>query len=196
MNDSGKKLKTEIEKRTRETAKLIEVETKKLAVGEMVLERLETILDLLNAAGFKIVKVTTQRPASAPLPANTVVVQGSAAPMEQAEMATVKNPCCVCGQESVFGEPMPDGTQKTYCRPHGAARQREKAEEDVAASMFKGGTSTNFQRPKPPPGPPPQRTIIQAPPPPPMQGQSDPLKGPFPNNGAALEPPHNPVLDD
>jgi hypothetical protein len=193
--ENGKKLRAEIEKRTRETSKLIEIETKKLAVGEMVLERLETILDLLNAAGFKIVSVTTQSPApTPPLPANTVVVQAGQIPQPAA--APVKNPCCRCGKEAAFDEPMPDGTRKFYCRPHGIERSREKQEEAASASLFQGQTFTNFQRPVNPAAATAQKTIYQhppvPPPPPPGQSAADLLKGPVANG----EPPHNSVLDE
>jgi len=199
---NGKKLKAEIEKRTRDTSRLIEIETKKLAVGEMVLERLETILDLLNAAGFKVVRVTTQSPtvaaqpvaAQPSIPPHVVVVQDRAAPAPP--LAAVQRPCTVCGQEAAFSEPMGDGTQKLYCRPHGQARMREKQEEAVANDLFHGQTGTMFVRPPNPNAATPQKTIIQSapapPPPPPGQSAADMLKGPF-NNG---EPPHNPVLDE
>jgi|SRR5215467_424372 len=203
METNGKKLKAEIEKRTRDTSRLIEIETKKLAVGEMVLERLETILDLLNAAGFKVVKVTTQSPTvaaqpvaaqSSQIPPNTVVVQDRAAPAPP--LTAVQRPCAVCGQEAAFSEPMGNGTLKLYCRAHGQARMREKQEEAVANDLFHGNTGTNFQRPQNPNAAKAQKTIIQAPPapppPPPGQSAADLLKGPF-NNG---EPPHNPVLDE
>lgn len=184
------KLKNEIERRTRDTAKLIEIETQKLAVGEMVLERLDTILDLLHAAGFKALavhKAAPQLPQATP-PPNTVVVQASALPPEPPKQ--IKNPCAICGQEAAFDEPMPDGTKKYYCRPHGQARMREKA-EDAETTALMGSTGTMFARPQNPNAKPAQKIIIQAPP--------DPLKGPFPNNGlpaAAGPPPTNNVLDD
>ena len=180
----AKKLKSEIERRTRDTARLIEIETQKLAVGEMVVERLDTILDLLRAAGFKVVSVSTHKsaPPQTALPPNTVVV--SAAPPEPAQ---VKNPCNICGQEAAYDEPMPDGSKKYYCRPHGQARMREKA-EDAQTTAVMGSTGTMFARPKNPNAPPPQKTIIQADAAPP-----DLLKGPFPNGA---QPPPNNVLDD
>lgn len=190
----AKNLKTEIERRTRDTAKLIEIETQKLAVGEMILERMDSMLDLLRAAGFKL---PAQRAVAAPLPQqappNTVIVQAGALPPEQPP-APIKNPCSVCGQEAQFSEPMPDGTKKFFCRPHGQARAREKAEEAQTANMF-GSTGTMYTRPKPT-GPPAQKMIIQAdpsPPPPP----NDPLKGPFPSERSlGGPPPPNPVLDE
>jgi hypothetical protein len=189
----GKKLRSEIERRTRDTAKIIELETQKLAVGEMVLERLDAILDLLRAAGFKVVSVTVGKPA--PPPPHTVVVQASALPPEEPKQ--IKNPCAACGQEAAFDEPMPDGTKKYYCRPHGQARMKEKAEEQQTAALM-GSTGTMFQRPKQA-APPAQKVIIQTPPSP--QPQPDPLKGPFPTNGPSAgrdtgPPPPNNVLDD
>lgn len=190
-----KNLKSEIERRTRDTARLIEIETKKLAVGEMVLERLDSILDLLRAAGFKVVAVTVAK--SAPVqaaPPNTVVVQASAMPPEEKQ---IKNPCAVCGQEAAFDEPMPDGTKKYYCKPHGQARMREKAEEQQTAALM-GSTGTMFQRPRQA-APPAQKVIIQTPSSP--QPPPDLLKGQFtangPSAGRALgPPPPNAVLDD
>jgi hypothetical protein len=186
---TGKNLKNEIERRTRDTAKLIEIETQKLAVGEMVLERLDTILDLLHAAGFKVAavhKAPPQLPQTAP-PPNTVVVQASALAPEPPQQ--IKNPCVVCGQEAAFDEPMPDGTKKFYCRPHGQVRMREKAEEAQTAALM-GSTGTMFARPQNPNAKPAQKVIIQAPP--------DPLKGPFPNGQRAVPgpPPPNNVLDE
>lgn len=185
------KLKNEIERRTRDTAKLIEIETQKLAVGEMVLERLDSILDLLRAAGFKAVavhKAAPQLPQAAP-PPNTVVVQASALPPEPPKQ--IKNPCAICGQEAAFDEPMPDGTKKYYCRPHGQARMREKAEDAETAALM-GSTGTLYARPQNPNAKPAQKIIIQAP--------ADPLKGPFPNSAperaAANGPPPNNVLND
>jgi hypothetical protein len=186
-------IKTEIERRTRDTAKLIEIETKKLAVGELVLERLDAILELLEAAGIKVNK-TVPRQAQLPpmigaqgapsLPPNTVVMQASQLPSEQ-PAAPVKNPCSICGQEAAFDEPMPDGTRKFYCRPHGQARMKEKAEDQQTAALM-GSTGTMFARAQKPNAPPAQKVIIQA-------DQPDMLKGPFPNGGG---PPSNNVLDD
>lgn len=183
----AKKLKSEIERRTRDTARLIEIETQKLAVGEMVVERLDTILDLLRAAGFKVVAVHKAAPQQQMLvtpPPNTVVVQASAVAPEPAQ---VKNPCAMCGQEAAYDEPMPDGGKKYYCRPHGQARMREKA-EDAQTTAVMGSTGTMFARPKNPATPQqPQKTIIQA------DATPDLLKGPFPNGA---QPPPNNVLDD
>jgi hypothetical protein len=187
---SAGNLKNEIERRTRDTAKLIEIETKKLAVGELVLERLDSILDLLRAAGFKVVSVTVNKPAPelphAALPPNTVVVQASTLAPESSKQ--IKNPCAVCGQEAAFDEPLPDGTKKYYCRPHGQARMKEKAEEQQTAALM-GSSGTMFARPTNPNAKPAQKVIIQAPP-------ADPLKGPFPNGQQAGPPPRNPVLDE
>ena len=192
----AKKIKTEIEKRTRDTSKLIELEAQKIAVGEMVLERLDSILELLRTAGFKVVKAPVPSTAqAAPPPPNTIVVQANQLAPE-APAKPVQRPCVVCGQEAVLAETLPDGTQKVYCRPHGQARSREKQEEAVAADLFHGNTGTLYTRPKPP-GPPAQKTIIQAPPapPPPAQPATDLLKGQFPN-GEAGPPPHNPIFDN
>ena len=180
-------LKNEIERRTRDTAKLIEIETKKLAVGEMVLERLDAILDLLRAAGFKSLPVhkSSPLPQAAP-PPNTVVVQASALAPEPS--APITRPCAVCGQEAAFDEPMPDGTKKYYCRPHGQARMREKAEEAETTKLM-GSTGTMYARPMNPNAKPAQKLIIQAP-------AADPLKGPFPPNGPTVGPPPNSVLDE
>ena len=199
-----KKVKTEIERRTRDTSKLVALEAQKVAVGEMVLERLDEILELLQTAGFKVsAKTVPAEPRAAPvqatagsIPPNTIVVQaGQLAPGAPAQ--PVQRPCVVCGQEAVLAETLPDGTQKVYCRPHGQARSREKQEEAVAADLFHGNTGTLYTRPKPT-GPPPQKTIIQAPPmPAPAMASNtpaDPLKGPF-SNGPSLTPPHNPIFD-
>jgi len=183
------KLKNEIAKRTRDTSKLIEIEAQKLAVGEMVLERLEEILALLRTAGFKIPTVpkgvAAQVTDSHPVPPNSVIAQ---APQSVAASAPIKNPCAVCGQEAAFDEDLPGGGKKYYCRPHGQARSREKQEEAQTAALF-GNTGTMFTRPKSPNTVVPQKTIIQAEPP-------DPLKGPFPNGGQAAGPPRNNVLDE
>jgi hypothetical protein len=161
----------------------------------MVLERLETIIELLNTAGFKVVKVTTASAIaqpSAPVPPNTVVVQAAA----PAPAAPIQRPCTVCGQEAAFSEDLPNGQKKFYCRPHGQQRSAEKAEEAQTTALF-GNTGTMYARPKAP-GPPPQKTIFQAPPapPPPAQPATDLLKGQFANGGEPSPPPHNPVLDD
>ncbi|HKD45413.1 MAG TPA: hypothetical protein VKD24_07120 [Candidatus Angelobacter sp.] len=187
---SGTKLRTEIERRTRDTAKLIELEAQKVAVGEMVLERLDSIMELLQTAGFKV-----QRPVPPPpnpavvapfvptVPPNTTIVPANqlAAPAAQ---TPVKNPCAMCGQEAAYDENMPDGTKKYYCRPHGQQRMREKQEEAEAAKLFQGSTGTMFTRPTNPNAPPPKKIIIQADPNP---------SGTFNPNGA---PPPNNVLDD
>jgi hypothetical protein len=190
----AKKLKTEIEKRTRDTSKLIELEAQKLAVGEMVLERLDSILELLDAAGFKVVKIVAQQNKTSPQPppSNTVVVQASQLAPEQPP-AAIKNPCSICGQEAAFDEPMPDGSKKFYCRPHGQQRMREKQEEAQTSALLNGNTGTMFARPKNPNASQPTKVIIQADPAP------DPLKGPFPPNGgvrAPGPPPPNNVLGD
>jgi len=177
-------IKGEIAKRTRDTSKLIELEAQKLAVGEMVVERLDTILDLLRAAGFKAKLSDTIPPrgqSTAP-PPNTIIMQAPPA----AQPAPVKNPCVMCGQEAAFAEDLPDGSKKFYCRPHAQERSKAKQEEAQTSALF-GNTGTMFTRPAPK-GPPPTKTIIQADP--------DPLKGPFPPNGGTTGPPHNSVLDD
>jgi hypothetical protein len=185
----NKKLKDEIERRTRNTSKLIELEAQKLAVGEMVLERLEEILALLRTAGFKIPTVpkavVAQVTDSHPVPPNSVIAQATQG--LAASAPPIKNPCSVCGQEAAFDEPMPNGTKKYYCRPHGQQRAREKAEEAQTAALM-GSNGTMFARPANPAAANPQKTIIQAEPP-------DPLKGPFPNGGGG-EPPPNNVLDE
>lgn len=185
------KLKNEIAKRTRDTTKLIEIEAQKLAVGEMVLERLEEILALLRTAGFKIPTVpkgvAAQVTDSHPVPPNSVIAQ---APQSVAASAPIKNPCAICGQEAAFDEDLPGGGKKYYCRPHAQARAREKQEEAQTAALFGGNTGTMFPRPqRPTTAPPPQKMVIQADPP-------DPLKGPFPNGGQAAGPPRNNVLDE
>jgi len=193
----SEKLKDEIQKRTQVTSKLLDMEAKKLAVGELVIERLDSILELLRSAGFKVTKpvAAQQAPAQPSIPPNTVVVQDRAtAPPPP---APVQRPCIVCGQEAAFAEAMPDGSQKLYCRPHGQARSREKQEEAVANDLFHGNTGTLYARPKNPNPPTPQKVIIQAqpppPPPPPGQSAADLLKGPY--NGAQPQP-HNPIFDN
>jgi hypothetical protein len=183
--ESGKKLKSEIDRRARDTTKLIALEAQKVAIGEMVLERLDTILDLLRAAGFKIVKATVTTPAvQAVPPPNTVVVQASQ--LAEQTTAPVKNPCSVCGLEATHSDSLPDGSQKFYCRTHAQQRAKEKAEEQQTASLFHGNTGTMFARPQNPNRPAPPKVIIQADPP-------DLLKGRFPNGA---QPPPNSVLDD
>jgi hypothetical protein len=177
----GKKLKSEIDRRARDTTKLIALEAQKVAIGEMVLERLDTILDLLRAAGFKVLKATVVVPQATP--ANTVIVQ--AGHLAEQPAAPVKNPCSVCGQEASHDEDLPEGKKKFYCRTHAAARAKEKAEEQNTAAIFHGNTGTLFARPQNPNRPAPQKVIIQADPP-------DLLKGPFPNGA----PPPNNVLED
>src|SRR5215472_14478738 len=177
-------VKNEISRRTRDVSKKIELEAQKVAVGEMVLERLDEILSLLRTAGFKVQRTVPTVPRAAsvqgqiPISPNTVIVQDIApvpAPVK------VKNPCSVCGQEAAFDENMPDGSKKYYCRPHAQQRAREKAEEAQTASLM-GNTGTTFARAQNPNAPTPQKTIIQT--------AADPLKGPFPNGGGA-PPPNN-----
>jgi len=179
----AKKLRSEIERRTRDTSKLIELEAQKVAIAEMVLERLDSIMELLQTAGFKVQVQRTVPPVPAVPPPNTTIVPASqlAAPAPQ---AAVKNPCAMCGQEAAYDENMPDGTKKYYCRPHGQQRMREKQEEAEAAKLFQGSTGTMFARPTNPNAPPPKKIIIQADPNP---------SGTFNPNGA---PPPNNVLDD
>ena len=179
----AKNLKTEIERRTRDTSKLIELEAQKLAVGEMVCERLDQILDLLRAAGFKARALKPQQPLPQAAPPHTTIVQASQLAPE-APPAAVKNPCYECGREAAFDEDMPDGSKKYYCRPHGQARAKAKAEENQTNALF-GNSGTMFARPQNPAAKPAQKMIIQA--------DADPLKGPFPNG---IQPPTNPVLDD
>jgi len=182
-NGNSRKLKSEIERRTQNTTKLIALEAQKVAIGEMVVERLDEIMALLHEAGFKIKPLKPQeRLPQAPLPANTLVLQASQ--LAEKPAAPVKNPCSVCGQEASHDEDIPGGTKKFYCRTHAAARAKEKAEEQQTAAIFHGNTGTMFARPVNANAPPPQKTIIQAPP--------DPLKGPFPNG----EPPPNNVLGE
>jgi len=183
--EAGKKLKSEIERRTRDTSKLIEIEAQKLAVGEMVLERLDIILELLHTAGFKVVKTTVAAPpaSASTSPPGTVIMQASQ--LQAGTAVPVKNPCSMCGQEAAFDENMPDGTKKFYCRPHGQHRMREKQEEEATKALM-GNEGTMFARPKNPNQPPAQKIVIQA-------DAADPLKGPFPNGGA---PPPNHVLDE
>jgi len=180
---SGTKLRTEIERRTRDTAKLIELEAQKVAVGEMVLERLDSIMELLQTAGFKVQRPVPPPAVAAPIiPPNTTIVPARQLAPEVPQ--AVKNPCAMCGQEAAYDENMPDGTKKYYCRPHGQQRMREKQEEAEAAKLFQGSTGTMFTRPTNPNAPPPKKIIIQADPNP---------SGTFNPNGA---PPPNNVLDD
>lgn len=173
------KLKSEIAKRTRDTAKLIELEAQKLAVGEMVLERLDAIVDLLRSAGFKVAvpaRPAAQVVSNQPAP---VVVQDAAPPA-----APVKQPCALCGKEAVFDEVLQDGTRKYYCRPHGEQRAREKREEQQTSALM--GQPTMFARPVNKNQPTAPKMIIHPAP------QEDLLKGQFANNG----PPANNVLGD
>jgi|SRR5262245_7919272 len=182
MTDNGnsRKLKSEIERRTQNTTKLIALEAQKVAIGEMVVERLDEIMALLHEAGFKLGRKLMAAQLASP-PPNTVVVQP--AQLTDQSAGPVKNPCSLCGQEATHDENLPDGKKKFYCRTHAQARAREKAEEQQTVALM-GSSGTLYQRPTNPNAPPPQKTIIQAP--------ADPLKGPFTNG----EPPQNNVLDD
>lgn len=169
-------LKEEIQRRTRDASRRIEIETQKLAVGEMVLERLEEIIDLLRSAGFKV-----ERPRKVVMPnanrESRPPVQPDIAPPPP-PVAQVKNPCALCGREAFGTEDTPSG-KKFLCKPHFEQRHREKAEEAETVKLM-GSSGTMFQRPAPPQAV--NKTIIN---------HVDPLKGP--TNGS---PPVNSVLDE
>lgn len=160
-------LKEQIQKRTRDASRRIEIETQKLAVGEMVIERLDEILELLRSAGFKLERPRKESRFSEPRPAPI------AAPVTPAPQ--VKNPCAQCGREAFGTEDMPDGSKKYLCRPHFQQRSKEKAEEAETVKLM-GSTGTMFTRPQAPTAP---KQIIN-------HGPVDPLKG----------PPANSVLDE
>lgn len=172
-------LKGEIERRTQNTTKLIALEAQKVAIGEMVMERLDDILALLREAGFK---VSVHRPLvagrPAPVPANVTVVQDTGA---EPVAPLITNPCALCGKEAHGTDTMPDNSKQFLCRDHFMQRAKEKQEEQVTKSLL-GSEGTLFKRPVTQPT---HKVIINSPPTP------DPLKGPF--GGPA---PVNHVLDD
>ena len=166
-----KNLATEIERRTKDSVKLVELEARKVAIGEMAVERLDEIVALLHSAGFRVVK-------SAPHP--TIATQfAPAAPIAGVQAAplpsVIKNPCKLCGQEGAFAEDMPDGTKRILCRPCGQKRAKEKAEENQTKSLM-GSEGTMFARPSNPNAHPAAKMIIQH--------SDDLLKGQFANGTA------------
>lgn len=131
--ESGKKLKSEIDRRARDTTKLIALEAQKVAIGEMVLERLDTILDLLRAAGFKIVKTTTPAVQAVP-PPNTVVVQASQ--LAEQTTAPVKNParCAAWKPPTPIRCPMGARNFIAALTRNSAPRRRPKSSRPRASS--------------------------------------------------------------
>ena len=166
-----KNLATEIERRTKDSVKLVELEARKVAIGEMAVERLDEIVALLHSAGFRVVKsaphpiIATQFAPAAPLAG----VQAAPLP------SVIKNPCKLCGQEGAFAEDMPDGNKRILCAVHGRQRAKEKAEENETKSLM-GNEGTMFARPKNPNAPAASKMVIQH--------SDDLLKGQF-SNGAA-----------
>lgn len=168
----------EVTRRIKDTSKLVEIETRKLAVAELVAEKLDEISELLRANGFKL---PSRRVA---LPGGVTVVREQEIPTAAPVSAVVKNPCALCGKEAVGTEDLPNGQKKYLCRPHFQQRMKEKQEE-AAAQQLLGRTGTNFQRTKPPAAP-VDKILIQA-----DGGPVDPLKGAI----DTAEPPLNNVLE-
>ena len=161
-------LASEIERRTKDSVKLVELEARKVAIGEMAVERVDEIIALLRGAGFKIDKSA---------PRDSIMVRSAPASTVVAAQPPplIKNPCKLCGQEGAFAEDMPDGTKRILCAVHGRQRAKEKAEENETKSLM-GNEGTMFARPKNPNAPAASKMVIQH--------SDDLLKGQF-SNGAA-----------
>jgi hypothetical protein len=165
-----KNLAAEIERRTKDSVKLVKLEARKIAIGQMAIERLDEIIALLRGAGFRIDKSAVQ---------SSLAVQAApiAPTVIQPPAPLINNPCKLCGQEGAFAEDMPDGTKRILCSVHGRQRAKEKAEENETKSLM-GNEGTMFARPRNQNAPPAPKMVIQH--------SDDLLKGQFANGTAEV----------
>ena len=135
-------VKSEIQKRATNHLKIAELEAQKVAIGEMVVERLDELIALLRSSGFKIDRSLVS--AAAP-----VVHQPPAA----AAPLPIANPCRWCGQPGVV-----PGLCEAHRRLEAVESQGDRVTAALMGPQRKFGTrpKTVPQNPDLPPPPPKQ----------------------------------------